>query len=304
MLTSSHGAQLCHFWVMEKQILLAAGSTGYNSVADVVVGPSLAFPLCEIIVCFKPSSTWKERAQQVPVEGWKGRSLGQELLPAFPTGIFSPLLRGIGFPGAVFGASCPAGSAACCGGRAAAQTKPSYCCGLGGQLSPGIPGEFSCWEQPKNAMEPIPEWSGHQPQPAWPCRPQNLLCFSATKPILSPRNSAVLGADFQQTNGFSSLRLFPTGIQLFVHPSKDSELSPLLGHSHGSNKVWDRGWEVHTRRKRWIHGAASIQSPVQQGEIPDQQRHLLGFPFGFCPVSPGTIPGAVPVQQLQPCHGF
>lgn len=75
---------------MEKQILLAAGSTGYNSVADVVVGPSLGFPLGAIIVYFKPSNTWKEQAQQVPVEGWKGRFVGQELLPVFPTGIFSP----------------------------------------------------------------------------------------------------------------------------------------------------------------------------------------------------------------------
>lgn len=37
-----------------------------------MVEPSLAFPPCEIIVYFKPSSTWKERTQQV--EGWKGRS--------------------------------------------------------------------------------------------------------------------------------------------------------------------------------------------------------------------------------------
>lgn len=167
--TSSHGAQLCHFWEIKKQILLAAGSTGYNSVADAVVGPRLGFPLCEIIVCFKPSSTWEEQAQQVPVEGWKGSSSGQELLPALPAGIFFPLLSGIGCPGAGFGASSPAGSAAGCGGRSAAQSKRSCCCGRGGQLTPSIPGEFSCWEEPKNPMEPIPEWSGCQPQPAWPC---------------------------------------------------------------------------------------------------------------------------------------
>lgn len=98
MLTSSHGAQLCRFWVIEKQILLAAGSTGYNSVADLVVGLSLGFPFSEILVYFKSSSTWKEQPQQVPVEGWKGSSLGQEqLLPAFPTGIFSPCGMGLDF---------------------------------------------------------------------------------------------------------------------------------------------------------------------------------------------------------------
>lgn len=108
MSNSSHGAQLCRFWVTEKQILPAAGSTGYNSVADVVVGAQPGFFLSVKLLCvLNPSNTWKEQSQQVPVEGMEG----QELLPGFPTGIFSllsqqesfsPLLSGVGFPGAVF----------------------------------------------------------------------------------------------------------------------------------------------------------------------------------------------------------
>lgn len=192
MLTSSHGAQLGRFWVIEKQILLAAGSTGYNSVADVVVGLSLGFPLCEMIVSFKSSSPWKEQPQQVPVEGWKGSSLGQELLPPFLRGIFfPPCWMGLDFLELVLVPAAQLGVLLVVVGDLHLQPNPVIAVAWVGSSPPAFFGKFSCCQQAKNAMELIPQWSGHCPQSCWAG-----MLFSATKQILAPQNRTVFGADF------------------------------------------------------------------------------------------------------------
>lgn len=190
MSNSSHGAQLCHFWVTEKQILPAAGSTGYNSVADVVVGAQPGFFLSVKLLCvLNPSNTWKEQSQPGTCggDGKAGASPwfpNRNFFPAFPTGIFFPLAEWGWISWSCF--LEPAGSAACCGGRSAAPTKPSDC------SAPAFLGEISCWEQPK-------KFHGAHSQIGLGINLSLSVCagYKTFYVLVPPRSSAVLGADFQ-----------------------------------------------------------------------------------------------------------
>lgn len=239
MWTSSHGAQLCRFWVIEKQILLAAGSTGYNSVADVVVGPSLGFPVVEIIVCFKPSNTWKEQAQQVPVEGWKGRFVGQELLPFFSTGIFSPCWVGLDFLELFL---VPAAQ-------------------LGVLLV--VVGDLHLKHLKAKPVIAVAWWAA-LPQHPWEvlllgtaqkCHPRMVLGITLSLPgpagqgcCSVPQNKPchlrILQSLELISNKWLFLPLSPWNPALCSF-LEDAELSPVLWHSHGSNKVWDGMGSAH-----------------------------------------------------------
>lgn len=239
MVTSSHGAQLCRFWVIEKQILLAAGSTGYNSVADVVVGPSLGFPLCKIIVYFKPSSTWKEWAQQVPVEGWKGRFLGQEPLPAFPTGIFSPCCIGLDILELVLVPAAQLGVLLVVVGDLHLKPKPVIAVAWVGSSPPAFLGHSPGGNSPKMPWSPSQNSLGTAlglPVPAGlgGCLlPQNKSChLGALQPLELISNKWL----------FLPLSHWNPALCSFL---KDAELSPLPWCSRGSNKVWDGVGSAH-----------------------------------------------------------
>lgn len=97
MVASSHRAQLGRFWVTEKQILLAAGSTGYNSVV-LWWGPAWLFLPEKLLCILNPQTPGRNEPSR-----WRDGRAGAS--PCFPTPNLLPLLNGVGFPGGDFGAS-------------------------------------------------------------------------------------------------------------------------------------------------------------------------------------------------------